>query len=184
MNVARLNILFLIIPCSIKVSERADNELVITSGTSKAIVTGTPFKIDFYQNEKLSLSINAKGLMRFEHLRKKPQPPPETENNENPEELPKEVLPKSIEDEDPGSWEENFKSHHDTKPNGPEAVALDFTFPQAEVLFGIPEHADSFVLKPTAGTDPYRLYNLDVFEYELDSKMALYGSIPVIYGHG
>ncbi|CAD7091219.1 unnamed protein product [Hermetia illucens] len=172
------------VPGTIKVSERADNELVITSGTSKAVVTGTPFKIDFYQNEKLSLSINAKGLMRFEHLRKKPQPPAETENNENPDELPKEVLPKSIEDEDPGSWEENFKSHHDTKPNGPEAVALDFTFPQAEVLFGIPEHADSFVLKPTAGTDPYRLYNLDVFEYELDSKMALYGSIPVIYGHG
>ena len=32
--------------------------------------------------------------------------------------------------------------------------------------------------------DPYRLYNLDVFEYELNSGMALYGSIPVLIAHG
>ena len=31
--------------------------------------------------------------------------------------------------------------------------------------------------------DPYRLYNLDVFEYELHNKMALYGSIPVMLAH-
>lgn len=40
------------------------------------------------------------------------------------------------EEDDPGAWEENFKSHHDSKPNGPEAVALDFSFPQAQVIFG------------------------------------------------
>lgn len=49
---------------------------------------------------------------------------------------------------------------------------------------GIPEHADSFALKSTLGGEPYRLYNLDVFEFELDNGMALYGSVPVIYGHG
>jgi len=32
--------------------------------------------------------------------------------------------------------------------------------------------------------DPYRLYNLDVFEYELNSGMALYGSVPVLIAHG
>lgn len=88
------------------------------------------------------------------------------------------------EEADPGEWEENFKGHHDSKPYGPEAVAIDFTFPQALVLFGIPEHADSFLLKQTVGDEPYRLYNLDVFEYELNSAIALYGSVPVIYGHG
>lgn len=41
-----------------------------------------------------------------------------------------------------------------------------------------------FSQKNTIGSEPYRLYNLDVFEYELDSPMALYGSIPVLYGHG
>ena len=31
--------------------------------------------------------------------------------------------------------------------------------------------------------EPYRLYNLDVFEYELNNKMALYGSIPFMLAH-
>lgn len=31
--------------------------------------------------------------------------------------------------------------------------------------------------------EPYRLYNLDVFEYELYNKMALYGSIPFMLAH-
>ena len=31
--------------------------------------------------------------------------------------------------------------------------------------------------------DPYRLYNTDVFEYEMDSPMTLYGSIPFMQAH-
>jgi alpha 1,3-glucosidase len=31
--------------------------------------------------------------------------------------------------------------------------------------------------------DPYRLYNLDVFEYELYNPMALYGSVPLMLAH-
>lgn len=106
----------------------------------------------------------------------------ENVDGHNEEEQPQ--APKDSADEDAGAWEENFKSHHDSKPNGPEAVALDFAFPRAQILFGIPEHADSFALKSTLKGEPYRLYNLDVFEYELDNGMSLYGAIPVIYGHG
>ena len=32
-------------------------------------------------------------------------------------------------------------------------------------------------------TDPFRMYNLDVFEYEMDSPMSIYGSIPFIVAH-
>lgn len=32
-------------------------------------------------------------------------------------------------------------------------------------------------------SEPYRLYNLDVFEYEHYSPFGLYGSIPVILAH-
>ncbi|KAJ8910035.1 hypothetical protein NQ315_013243 [Exocentrus adspersus] len=73
--------------------------------------------------------------------------------------------------EDPGAWEENFKSHHDSKPKGPSAVGFDVTFPEAIRIYGLPEHADSLALRTTGpgGLDPYRLYNLDVFEYEMDS---------------
>ena len=31
--------------------------------------------------------------------------------------------------------------------------------------------------------EPYRLFNLDVFEYELNSPMALYGSMPYMLAH-
>lgn len=87
-------------------------------------------------------------------------------------------------DNDAGAWEENFKEHHDAKPFGPEAVAMDFSFPGSEHAYGIPEHADSLALQSTKSTDPYRLYNLDVFEYETNERMALYGAIPVLYAHG
>jgi alpha 1,3-glucosidase len=105
-----------------------------------------------------------------------------------------------------GYWVETFRGHTDTKPNGPMSVGLDFTFPGSNFVYGvahticqclnphtvdvgIPEHATSLALKNTDGkpgaySEPYRLYNLDVFEYELDEPMALYGSIPVLVAHG
>lgn len=82
-------------------------------------------------------------------------------------------------------WEEKFGDHTDSKPHGPMSVGLELTFPASNHLFGLPEHASSTQLKTTAGgdhyyTEPYRLYNLDVFEYELDETMALYGHIPLV----
>ncbi|KDO20441.1 hypothetical protein SPRG_14313 [Saprolegnia parasitica CBS 223.65] len=85
-------------------------------------------------------------------------------------------------------WEESFGGHTDTKRFGATAVGLDVTFHgNARFLYGIPEHATDFALKNTLAadrktpiTDPYRLYNLDVFEYELDEPMALYGHIPMV----
>lgn len=148
---------------TIEVTTSSDN-IVIYSNSNKAIVNVSPFRLSFYQNDVLTVSFNAQNLMRFEHYRTKP------------------ITPEP--GEEPGTWEESFGTFIDTKPNGPEAVAGDFYFHTSEVLFGIPEHADSFALNPTVGTEPYRLYNLDVFEYELESRMALYGSVPVIYGHG
>ncbi|NXW26184.1 GANAB glucosidase, partial [Circaetus pectoralis] len=85
--------------------------------------------------------------------------------------------------EEPGSWEETFKTHTDTKPNGPTSVGLDFSLPGFEHVYGIPEHADSLRLRTTEGGDPYRLYNLDVFQYELYNPMALYGSVPLLLAH-
>lgn len=225
---------------SIKVSE-TNSEVILTCGQNKAVIHASPFTIDFYRNDVLYVTANSKGLFKFEHYRTKPvkewvfyqffdslqmfdvfnwmyvllqlwRAPPENGDENQINEAPEDDV------DEPGAWEEDFKSHHDSKPHGPEAVAMDFSFPQAQVLFGmrpfwqfsiffscfcfvlvvqliiklfvimksegIPEHADSFALKSTLSSEPYRLYNLDVFEYELDNGMALYGSIPVIYGHG
>ena len=84
-----------------------------------------------------------------------------------------------------GLWEESFGSHTDSKPNGPMSVGMDIAFPRSKHIFGLPEHASSTELKATLGeeahyTDPYRLYSLDVFEYDLDEPMALYGHVPLV----
>jgi alpha 1,3-glucosidase len=68
--------------------------------------------------------------------------------------------------------------------NAPFSFAV--TYPQAVQLYGVHEHCDTLGLRNTGpnGTDPYRLKNSDVSNYEINSPMALYGAVPVIYGHG
>ena len=83
-----------------------------------------------------------------------------------------------------GFWDEYFKSYHDSKPFGSSSVGVDVSFIGFRHAYGLPEHADSFALKNTVGNgDPYRLYNLDVFEYELHNPMSLYVAIPYITVH-
>lgn len=60
------------------------------------------------------------------------------------------------------------------------------TFPEGVQIYGLHEHCDNLALSSTGpgGTDPYRLKNSDVAFYEIGSPMALYGAVPVVYGHG
>jgi alpha 1,3-glucosidase len=56
--------------------------------------------------------------------------------------------------------------------------------PSTQYIAGLAEHATGLNLPSTRGVnntykEPYRLYNLDVFEYELNESMALYGSVPM-----
>lgn len=86
-----------------------------------------------------------------------------------------------------GCWSETFKSHTDPKARGPESVGVDVEFPAARHLYGIPERTVSFSVPDTVGHDgnassePHRMYNLDVFEFELDKPLGLYGSVPLVY---
>jgi alpha 1,3-glucosidase len=93
----------------------------------------------------------------------------------------------------PASTGESFGGHYDSMPNGPISVGMDISFPFAHHVYGIPEHTTPLSLPTSftgsAGTpghysQPYRLYNLDVFEYELQETMALYGHIPLMWAHG
>ncbi|XP_042493218.1 probable glucan 1,3-alpha-glucosidase [Macadamia integrifolia] len=129
----------------------------------EAVLRHDPFEV--YVRKKGGdrvLSLNSHGLFDFEQLRTKK------------------------EDED---WEERFRSHTDTRPYGPQSISFDVSFYGADFVYGIPEHASSFALKPTKGpgeefSEPYRLFNLDVFEYLHDSPFGIYGSIPYMLSHG
>ncbi|XP_074991305.1 neutral alpha-glucosidase AB isoform X2 [Calonectris borealis] len=207
------------------VTGRDEGSLELSLGPTghRLLVTEKPFRMDLLQGRELLCSVNARGLLFFEHLRRRrdsfsdkvsssvgslwdkiktlfhrdtPGDPPAeegaaaegqeesaagTEDAGNQSEKPTEATAEAT--EEPGSWEETFKTHTDTKPNGPTSVGLDFSLPGFEHVYGIPEHAESLRLRTTEGGDPYRLYNLDVFQYELYNPMALYGSVPFLLAH-
>ncbi|XP_075478258.1 putative glucan 1,3-alpha-glucosidase [Primulina tabacum] len=132
----------------------------------EGVIRHDPFEVfvrESGKNGKKVLSLNSNGLFDFEQLREK------KEENED--------------------WEERFRSHTDTRPFGPQSISFDVSFYEADFVYGIPEHATSLALKPTRGpgvedSEPYRLFNLDVFEYLHDSPFGLYGTIPFMISHG
>lgn len=138
----------------------------------QAIIRHAPFSVEFQRDGETHVQLNNKGFMNMEHWRPKVDAP---EGTESPE-------------DESTWWEETFGGNTDSKPRGPESVAMDITFPGYTHVFGIPEHADSLSLRETRGgsgnhDEPYRMYNSDVFEYELNSPMTLYGSIPLMQAH-
>ncbi|XKL63534.1 hypothetical protein PGB90_005898 [Kerria lacca] len=145
--------------------ELLDDYLFFKIGSIKVKFIVSPLKLEIYNKDDLVIVANDLGKFVFEHYRPKPETINE-ENNKN------------------GEWEERFHEHIDAKRFGPMAVGMDFSFPGATNIYGLPSHADSVSLKTTGNTDPYRLYNTDIFEYELNERMALYGAVPVIQAHG
>ncbi|KAM4829654.1 neutral alpha-glucosidase C isoform 3-T3 [Thomomys bottae] len=85
--------------------------------------------------------------------------------------------------EDLGLWEEKFGNFVDVKANGPTSIGLDFSLHGFEHLYGIPQHAESHRLKNTKDGDAYRLYNLDIYGYQIYSKTGIYGSVPYLLAH-
>ncbi|KAL5355356.1 glycosyl hydrolases family 31-domain-containing protein [Aspergillus floccosus] len=149
-----------------KISYGPDNKF-------QAIIRHAPFSMEFQRDGETHVQLNSKGFLNLEHWRPKVDAPEGTDGSQ----------------EDQSTWwEETFGGNTDSKPRGPESVAMDITFPGYSHVFGIPEHADSLSLRETRGgsgnhDEPYRMYNSDVFEYELNSPMTLYGSIPLMQAH-
>uniref|UniRef100_A0A8D3DCI1 Glucosidase II alpha subunit b n=1 Tax=Scophthalmus maximus TaxID=52904 RepID=A0A8D3DCI1_SCOMX len=165
-----------------------ENGVVLSLGveSQRVIISARPFRLDIVEGHEVLMSLNSRGLLAFEHLRmrKDTQADPEPEKKEEADpDNQAETAKEEEEKVEEGMWEETFKSHSDGKPNGPSSVSLDFSLPGVEHVYGIPEHADTLRLKTTDNGDPYRLYNLDVFQYELYNPMALYGAVPVMLAH-
>lgn len=147
----------------------------------KAIIRHSPFGVEFFRDDSKELVLNDRGYMNMEHWRPKIERL-KSDDNET------EATPQESQEDESTWWEETFGGNTDSKPRGPESVAMDITFPGFEHVYGISEHAGPLSLKQTRGGDgnydqPYRMFNSDVFEYELDSPMTLYGSIPFMQAH-
>lgn len=147
----------------------------------EAVIKYEPFGVEFRRDGETQIKFNDKGMLNVEHWRPKIDKPA-LEKKEGEEADVAESNKESSEDESTW-WEESFGGNTDSKPRGPESVALDISFPGYQHVYGVAEHTGPLSLKETRGgdgkySDPYRLYNSDVFEYEMDSPMTLYGAIP------
>lgn len=146
-------------------AEKSSSEVVldVTGRGTQIRIQFDPFRLTFMEQGEVVMVFNGQNMLHLEHSREKQDGDPE------------------------GWWEESFKTWTDVKARGPQALTFDVGFVGFKHLFGIPEHAMSSVLQPTIVGDekkePYRLYNLDVFEYDLNSPLGLYGSIPFMLGH-
>eukprot|EP00418_Pyrodinium_bahamense_P085599 CAMPEP_0179059488 /NCGR_PEP_ID=MMETSP0796-20121207/25378_1 /TAXON_ID=73915 /ORGANISM="Pyrodinium bahamense, Strain pbaha01" /LENGTH=1004 /DNA_ID=CAMNT_0020756245 /DNA_START=1 /DNA_END=3015 /DNA_ORIENTATION=- len=148
------------------------------AGTAiKAELKHSPLALDVTANGQLVQRLNARNFLNFERYRRpKEDLPPDSASPgvtvdaaAHPHDLDKN-----------GMWEEEFGGHTDKKPRGPASLGMDMTF-EGDVpsLFGLPEHMTKASLP--FYEEPYRFFNLDVFEYENDEPMALYGAIPFLW---
>ncbi|KNC82875.1 hypothetical protein SARC_04854 [Sphaeroforma arctica JP610] len=174
-------------PLALKIVEQDSAHVVVTSDDIHTVeLQFDPFVANFYRDGKLLTTTNSMNQLAFEQLQTKPEHMDEPAKNEAG----------AYEDEAAGvayeayqrimkSFEsEQFKNFPDSKPYGDQSVAMDIAFPGSDHVYGIPEHADTLALKDTEGNgDPYRLFNLDVFEFELYNPMALYGAVPYMISH-
>ncbi|CAH1964832.1 unnamed protein product [Acanthoscelides obtectus] len=62
-------------------------------------------------------------------------------------------------------------------------IGFNVIFSDALKLYGLHHHAYNLELPDTSDMEPFRLRNSDTANFEANSPMALYGSVPVIYGH-
>lgn len=181
------------------------------------VVHKTPLKFELYRDGVLQISANDRSLLHFEsssgESRKLAASEKDTVESDEDRHGGKEITGywedglaiyadgtreeqrelRVVEDSDPSVIKgDAFGGHPDSQKLGPMSVGIDFAFPYASDVYGIPEHTSPLSLPttmpgsaglPTKYEEPYRMYTLDVFEYELDNTMALYGGIPLMLAH-
>lgn len=132
------------------------NGFAIGLGENSVRMQYKPFKLEFLHRNEPVLTFNGEGAFNIEHQRT--QSPTDPRN----------------------WWASKFDSYNEKYTRGPESIGMDVEFHEFEHVFGIPEHADSLSLRDTRFPthEPYRLYNVDIFQYETSSVMPLYGAIP------
>ncbi len=116
------------------------------AGKFEAVIKHAPMSIEFRRDGEAHVVLNGRGLLNMEHWR--PKVEKEVKEGEEGKEEENVAVVENAEDESTW-WDESFGGATDSKPKGPESVALDITFPGYDHVYGIPEHASSLSLKET-----------------------------------
>lgn len=168
----------------LKQAVKSELSLDYVSGNTRVLLSFVPVKLETFYKDQAVLMVNDRSLFNFERFRREGDHLPSASSEETAPDVVPIIDATQVRDDvgspkyQEGQWHETFGGHADNKKKGPSSVAIDVTFAGATHVYGIPEHADSLALRDTVGLEPYRLFNGDVFEYELNERMALYGAIP------
>lgn len=114
----------------------------------ECLITHTPFRVEFLRSGATQIQFNGRDLLNYEHWLDPRELEKKADGDAASSEGQEAILEPSSEDQSTW-WEESFGGNTDSKPKGPEAVAMDISFPGYEHVFGIPEHASSMSLKET-----------------------------------
>lgn len=111
-----------------------------------AIIKHAPFSIDFRRDGEVHVQLNDRGLLNYEHWRPKIDKPVV----EAAEGDAQKVLKEPVDAEDESTWwDEAFGGSTDSKPRGPESVAMDISFPGYQHVYGIAGHSGPLSLRQT-----------------------------------
>ncbi|CAK0859898.1 unnamed protein product [Prorocentrum cordatum] len=136
-------------------------------GDCSLLLRHRPLEVAISAGGHVLQRLNERHLLNYEQYRARADPP-------------RGKLVDATDVDAEGLWEESFGDFVDTKPRGPAAVGLDVSFESAPTIVGLAEHTASLHLAKPRFAEPYRLFNLDVFEYEVNVPASIYGNIPFV----
>ncbi|XP_070698555.1 neutral alpha-glucosidase C [Pempheris klunzingeri] len=154
----------------LRVERRSKDSVSLSwsSGRHQVCVWRFPFRLEILCEDEVTVTFNSKSKLWFETLQ---DPNRATSHGSD------------LQEDTSSLWRETFRQFVDVKANGPSSVGSDLTLHGFSHAYGLPEHADGLQLRDTRDGEPYRLYNLDVFGYDLYSRLGLYGSVPLLVAH-
>eukprot|EP00826_Nyctotherus_ovalis_P048023 TRINITY_DN5617_c0_g1_i14.p2 TRINITY_DN5617_c0_g1~~TRINITY_DN5617_c0_g1_i14.p2 ORF type:complete len:392 (-),score=80.96 TRINITY_DN5617_c0_g1_i14:1452-2627(-) len=140
-----------------------------TEGECSYVINLRPFYIEGYYNKNLVLTVNQRQLLNYDFHKSF-----------------EELLAKARDSAELSlllsGWEQFSHGCTIACPKGPQSIALDVTFHGLSKCYGLPERYRRFQLESTkrnGKTQPYRLYNLDIFT-DKHVNQSLYGTVPFV----
>ncbi|XP_077392790.1 neutral alpha-glucosidase C-like [Festucalex cinctus] len=153
----------------VRVEDRQPDSVALSwsSGLYRCRVWRFPFRAELLCEDQVVVTLNSQSKLWLEAQRECPHKPTADGSEKLQDNL----------------WRETFGDFVDIKLNGPSSIGADLRLHGFRDVFGVPEHADSLRLADTRDDEPYRLYNLDVYAYEIHSHLGIYGSVPFLVAH-
>lgn len=150
--------------------EETTFETYKVEGECAYVIHMEPFKVEGYYNKQLAFTINRKQLLNYDYHKSFDK-----------------LLARARDSAELNlllsGWEQYSLGRSVACPKGPQAVALDIAFHELPKCYGLPERYRKFHLESTARklgkSEPYRLYNLDIFG-DSEVNQSVYGSVPFV----